>query len=544
MKLNQFRARVFGLMTALPMAALLVAACVAPVSPAAAPAATDAPAATAPRMPLQDAVGEMAPQAVWQNFYALTQVPRPSHHEEQVRAFLVDFGRQLGLETIVDPAGNVLIRKPAAPGLEDRPGVVLQAHMDMVPQKTPDSAHDFLVDPIQAYVDAGWVTADGTTLGADDGIGMAMAMAVLQAQTPPLGPLEALFTVNEEDGMDGALGLPPDLLQGRILINLDSETEGEFTIGSAGGEYGSVDTTYAEIVPQADGVAYAVTVGGLKGGHSGIDINRGRGHAIKLLVRFLQSAADVADVQVAQLAGGDAANAITREATAHVVIPAAAQAQFLDNVAAFEATVRAELAAVEPDLAVTAAPVDLPPAVMEPEAQRTLLDALYAMPQGVMRMSDAVPGLVETSTNTGIVAVADGDIGVTMNMRSSVDTELDDLGRMVAAVWDLADMSVAFSGRYAGWNPNPDAPIVVLMQATYADLYGQTPGIVALHAGLECGAISALVPGMDAISIGPTLHDVHTPAERLEIASVEKVYNLVLETLVRIAAQDVAAAQT
>ncbi|MCB9158246.1 MAG: M20/M25/M40 family metallo-hydrolase [Caldilineaceae bacterium] len=250
------------------MAILLMGACVAPAPPAAAPAA-------APGLPLQDAVADMAPQAVWQNFYALTQVPRPSHHEEQVRAFLVDFGRDLGLETIVDPAGNVLIRKPAAPGLDDRPGVILQAHMDMVPQKTPDSAHDFLVDPIQAYVDAGWVTADGTTLGADDGIGMAMIMAVLQAQTPPLGPVEALFTVNEEDGMDGALGLQPDLLQGRILINLDSETEGEFTIGSAGGEYAAVDATYAQTPPQADGVAYAVTVSGLKGGHSGVDINRG-----------------------------------------------------------------------------------------------------------------------------------------------------------------------------------------------------------------------------------------------------------------------------
>lgn len=538
MKLDQFRPRVFGLMTALLIAGLLATACVAPVSPAASLPAADVPATTAPRMPLQDAVGDMAPHPVWQNFYALTQVPRPSHHEEQVRAFLVDFGRGLGLETIVDAAGNVLIRKPAAPGLDDRPGVVLQAHMDMVPQKTPDSTHDFLVDPIQANVDGGWVTADGTTLGADDGIGIAMAMAVLQAQTPPLGPIEALFTVNEEDGMDGALGLTSELLQGRILINLDSETEGEFTIGSAGGEYADVHSTYTETPPQSGGLGYAVTVSGLKGGHSGIDINRGRGHATRLLVRFLQSAVDTVDVQVAQLTGGDAANAITRAATAHVVIPAAEQGRFLDAVTAFQATVRAELAAVEPDLAVTATPLDLPPGVMDAALQRTLLDALYAMPQGVMRMSDAVPGLVETSINTGIVEVGNGRIGVIMLMRSSVDSELDDLSQMVVGVWRLADMPVAFSGRYAGWNPNPDAPIVVLMQTAYAELFGRQPAIVALHAGLECGTISALYPGMDAISIGPTLHDVHTPAERLEVESVAKVYDLLLETLARITASD------
>ncbi len=531
---------------------LLLAACVAPVGPqppatsaaAQAPTPTPAsmaagttPAATpAAKVPLGDAVATMDPQDVWQNFYDLTQVPRPSHHEEQARDFLAQFGRDLGLETIVDDVGNVLIRKPASPGLENRQGVVLQAHMDMVAQSVPGSTHDFLTDPIDAYVDGDWVVADGTTLGADDGIGVAIAMAVLQSDTP-LGPIEALFTVNEEDGMDGALGLQPDVLQGDILINLDWETEGVFAIGSAGGDYADVNTTYPEVDAPDGGVAAKVTVSGLQGGHSGTDINLGRGHATKLLVRLLSVAAGSYGVRLAWIEGGTAANAIPKEASAVVFVPEAQTDAFLEYVQQFEEIVQAELAAVEPDLTVQATATDLPARVMEQTAQRTLVDALYATPQGVLRMSDAVPGLVETSNNMGIVDAADGQMTVTCYPRSSVDTELDDVNQMIASVWDLAGIEVAFSGRYPGWNANPDSPILLLMQDVYQELFGQPSQVTAVHGGMECGTIVAKYPGIDAIAIGPTLQDVHTTNERLQIATVQKLNDLLLETLQRIPAQ-------
>ena len=322
------------------------------------------------KTPLKDALSTLEPQAVWQNFYALTQIPRPSHHEEKVRDFLVQFGHDLGLETIVDDVGNVLIRKPAAEGMEHRQGVILQAHMDMVPLKTPESTHDFLTDPIDAYIDGEWVTADGTTLGADDGSGIAIAMAVLQSETPSLGPIEALFTVNEEDGLDGASGLQPGVLQGSIVINLDSENVGEFTIGSAGGEYATIKATYAESAVPAGVAAYTVNISGLKGGHSGVDIHRGRGHAARLLVRFLREAAGKYGLRVAQIASGTAANAIPRDASALVVVPAAQAEAFLKSVEEFEGIVKNELAATEPDLSVQAARAGdgAPAKVMEEES--------------------------------------------------------------------------------------------------------------------------------------------------------------------------------
>ena len=468
------------------------------VEPAATSAAAETLVAAAARVPLKDALGTLEPQDVWQNFYDLTQIPRPSHHEEKVREFLVQFGQDLGLETIVDDVGNVLIRKPAAKGMETRQGVILQAHMDMVPQKTPESTHDFLTDPIEAYVEGEWVAADGTTLGADDGSGIAIAMAVLQSQMLPLGPIEALFTVNEEDGMDGASGLQPGVLLGDTLINLDSEEVGVFTIGSAGGEYLNLQTTYAEAPLPNAVTAYTMTVSGLQGGHSGVDINLGRGHATKLLVRLLDQVAAEQGVRVARLSGGTAANAIPREADALVVVPTAQTDAFLAAVQTFEATVQSELAATEPDLTVQATPIDLPATVMDESAQQTLIAALYGSPQGVLRMSDAVPDLVETSLNMGIVNAADGQLAVTWYSRSSVDSELVDVRRMLTSVWELAGMEVVFSGTYSGWNPNPESPIVLLMEDIYNEMYGQDPEVSAVHAGLECGTIVSKYPGMDA----------------------------------------------
>lgn len=492
------------------------------------------PVHTEPMVPLGDAVATLQPQTVWQDFYQITQIPRPSHHEEKIREFLVQFGQGLGLETVVDDVGNVIIRKPAAAGMEQLKRVTLQAHMDIVPEKTQGSDHDFLTDPIAAYVQGDWVVTDGTTLGADNGIGIAIAMGVLRADTPPLGPLEALFTVNEEDGMDGAAGLQPGELQGEILVNLDSETEGELTIGSAGYEFADVDGTYVELDVPDSMIAVRVQVLGLQGGHSGMDIDKGRAHATKLLVRLLRLVAVDHDARVASLAGGTIHNAIPRDAAAVVVVPEAQAEAFLADVAAFEIAVRGEFAAVEPDLAVEAAPADMPARVMEDAAQATILEALDGTPQGVMRISDVVPGLVQTSTNMGVVEVADGHLTMTSFLRSSDDGELDDIGQKLSAVWSEAGFDVVLGGRQPGWQPDPASPILLLMKDVYVEMYGQTPVVAATHAGLECGTIRAKYPYLDAISIGPTIENVHTPDERLRIDTVGRLYDFVLETLQRV----------
>jgi dipeptidase D len=520
---------------ALPTAAPPTATPVPAVPTAAPPTTAAAPTgAQAGKVPLKEAVNRLEPRSVWQNFYNLTQVPRPSGQMDKVRAFLVQFGQGLGLETIVDTAGNVIIRKPAATGMEKRKGVILQAHMDMVPQKTADKVHDFVKDPIQAYVDGEWVKADRTTLGADDGIGIAIAMAILESRTLASGPIEVLLTANEEAGGDGVAGLKRDTLKGDILINLDAETEGEFIIGSAGGETASVKAAYPEVAIPTGMAAYRLTVQGLKGGHSGTDINLGRGHAIKLLARLLKEASQNYGARLAQIAGGSAVNAIPREAFAIVCVPDSRAGEFLKQVREFEGIVKKELAAVEPDFSVQATPVALPARVMDESAQHNIIDALDDTPQGVIRMSDVVPGLVETSTNMGIVQAQGGELQVTCSLRSSVGTSLDDLAQKISRVWEYAGFHVSLTGRYAGWNANPNSPILALMQTTYKEMYGHEAQVKAIHAGLECGVIAAKYPNLDVISIGPTLRDIHSPDERLEIASVKKVTDLLLETLKRI----------
>ncbi len=531
----------------LALAVLLASGCVAVPAPppatvelpsAGAAPATSVPSAITPaptgRVPLAGVAASMNPADVFENFYAITQVPRPSHHEEKISAFLAQFGRDLGLETEVDALGNVIIRKPAAAGMENRQGVILQGHMDMVGQTAPGVTHDWENDPIQAYVEDDWVVAGDTTLGADDGIGLALIMAILQSKTLSLGPIEALLTVNEEDGMDGALGLQPGVLNGSILINLDSEDEGVFTIGSAGGVYADISNTYAEAPAPAATTAYSITIDGLKGGHSGVDIDLGRGHATKLLVRLLSQLSRTDGVRLASLAGGTAANAITTSATALVVVPDDKRDAFVADVKDYETTVKSELAAVEPGLQVNATAAGMPAKVMDEAAQQTLIDALYANPQGVIRMSDEVEGLVETSTNMGIVSLGNGGLEVICYLRSSVDSELDDLSAMVASVWDLASTSVAFNNRFSGWKADPDSQILLLMKRVYQDLYGKEPEVQAVHAGLECGTIVASYPGMEAISIGPTLKDVHTTGERLQVSTVGMLNDLLIETLKQI----------
>ncbi|MDD4652622.1 MAG: aminoacyl-histidine dipeptidase [Methanothrix sp.] len=490
------------------------------------------------KAPLKDEKDLLLPNAVWENFYNLTQVPRPSHHENQISAYMADFGRGLALETVVDDVGNVLIRKPATARMENRTGVILQAHMDMVAQKNEDKNFDFLKDPIEAYVEDGWVKANGTTLGADDGIGVATIMAILQDKELAHGPLEALFTVNEEDGFTGINGLQPDLLQGKIYINVDSETEGEFTIGSAGGLYVDARDNYSEEKTPAEMAGFKISIRGLKGGHSGVDIGLGRGNAGKILSRMLWTAQRSFGLRIASLDGGDRYNAIPREADAVVAVPEDEADSFVGYVQEFQDTVQKELSATEPDLIIGAEKTNLPAMVMDGPTSIRLMSAVYSCPNGVMRMSDAVPGLVETSSSMGILKAENGEFWAGFYVRSAIDSARDDLGNMILSVFELAGGNVSFAGSYSGWAPNPDSPILGLMKQIYLDKFGHQPKVIAIHAGLETSVVGEKYPGMDMISVGPTLLDVHTPNERLEVLTVPKVYDLLSETMMSVPSTD------
>lgn len=549
----------FGLIILLVAGGYQVLSAALPVGPAA-PAAprstptvvsqataqpTAAPGTGAPvtgSIPLEDALPSLVPPDVWQNFYDITQVPRPSGHMDQIRTFLVNFGKGLKLDTTVDEAGNVLIRKPASKGMENRPGVVLQAHMDMVAQKTADKDFDFLTDPIEAYVAGDWVYADDTTLGADNGIGMAIIMAMLQRKDLAAPAIEALFTVDEETTMSGMNGLESDELDGRAYINIDSEAEGQFTIGSAGGMTVQSSLAYQTDTSAPINVAtsnYTVTVTGLTGGHSGLDIDKGRGSATRLLVRLLWPAGTSYGVRLVSLQGGTAHNAIPTAANALIEMPVAETPWFEDYLKQSEMTMRQELTATEPNLAIKFITATLPTIqqAMTPASQQRVLNVLYANPQGVLRMSDSVPGLVETSNNLGVVTTEDGFVKATNLARSSVDSALIDAASMVMSDWDLAGGQYAVTDQYAGWDPNPDSPLLGLFEETYKQLYGVDASYVALHAGLECGTVAGKYPEMDLISIGPTLTGVHSPTERLQVSTVPEVVDLLVAVLGRIPAQ-------
>jgi dipeptidase D len=485
------------------------------------------------RVSLQDAAPSMEPEAVWKQFLALTQIPRPSHHEEQISRFMADFGRSLGLETIVDDLGNVIIRKGAAPGMENRKPVVLQAHMDMVAQKTPDKVHDFEKDPIEAYVEGDWVRADRTTLGADDGIGMALIMAILESKTIAHGPLEALFTVNEEDGFSGVNGLAPGLLRGEVFINVDSEEEGALTIGSAGGMYVEVEVPFKRESLEEGMAAYEIKILGLKGGHSGVDINLGRGNANRLLVRWLRNSQTDLGARISGIRGGDRPNAITREASAVVCLPKANEGALIKSIQDYDRMLKMELSDTEPGVAVEALPCPLPSRVMDAKTQQTLMNAVHGSPNGVIRMSYAVDGLVETSTSQGVLEAQNGTFKTCYFVRSDVDSARDDVGQMIESIYSLAGIKVQFSSAYSGWKPDPSSPVLSLMKRAYLDLFGREAKVVAVHAGLETSVIGAKYPKMDMISIGPTISDAHSPDERLNVQSVQRVYDLLIESLKR-----------
>ena len=473
----------------------------------------------------------LEPKQIWQNFYSLTQIPRPSKKEEKIQQFIVDFGHKLGLETVVDEVGNVIIRKPATKGLENRKGVILQGHLDMVPQKNSDKAHDFETDPIEAYVDGDWVTANGTTLGADNGMGVAAAMAVLQSKDLQHGPIEALFTCDEETGMTGAFGLKAGLMKGDILLNMDSEDEGELYVGCAGGTNANAKFTYKETPVPAGQKAFKLSLTGLKGGHSGLEIILGRGNSNKLMNRFLKHSATKHNLRLSWIDGGSLRNAIPRESFAIVTIPASEEDHFVKCLGEYYETFRHELSGVEPDFKFSCEPVALPASLIDPDTQQRLFNAIYACPNGVMRMSDAMPGLVETSTNLSSVKSVDGVIKIQCLLRSSVDSSKDELGEMVRAVFELAGAEIDLSGTYPGWKPNMDSPILKTMQEVYKKLYGKIPEIKAIHAGLECGLLGGVYPSWDMISFGPTIRFPHSPDEKVLVASVDKFWKFLVETL-------------
>ncbi|MDR0364627.1 MAG: aminoacyl-histidine dipeptidase [Bacteroidales bacterium] len=477
-------------------------------------------------------IKNLEPRALWGHFYDMCQTPHPSKKEDRIRKFLVDYGKKLGLETIVDETGNVIIRKPATKGMENKMGVILQGHMDMVPQANSDIKHNFETDPIEPYIDGEWVRAKGTTLGADNGMGVAAGMAILEAKDLIHGPIEVLITTDEETGMTGANGLKSGILHGDILINLDSEDEGELYVGCAGGLDATITGKYSEEKVPAGFIAYKISGKGMKGGHSGMDIILGRANANKVLFRFFYEALKKIDMRIADVQGGSLRNAIPREAFATVTVPESQAKAFESLIKKMEKIFRNEYALVEPSLEFFCEKTKMPEKVMNIAEQAKYVRAIYACPNDVERMSNAMLGLVETSDNLAIVNIKKGKVDAKILIRSSVDTAKQDLANKIASVFQLVEgCNIKFSGSYPGWNPNMDSAILKIAQATYKKLYKKTPEIKAIHAGLECGILGSKYPKWDMISFGPTIRSPHSPDERVNIPSVEKFWKFLTEIL-------------
>ena len=485
-------------------------------------------------------IRDLEPKLIWEQFDDITRVPRPSKKEEKIIAWLVEFAKKHNIEYQTDQTGNVVMRKPATPGFESRPAVILQSHMDMVCEKNSNVEFDFENDPIETWIDGEWVKAKGTTLGADNGLGLAYAMAVLESTDIKHGPIELLCTVDEETGMTGAMALKPGVLNGEILINLDSETEGELYVGCAGGLDASASATYVPADYDKSWLCYSLAVKGFKGGHSGMDIILYRGNANKVAARVLYALMTEADVKLLDLEGGTLRNAIPREAFATVYVPAdkveAAKAVF-ERVAA---EIKAEYAGTDPDSEFIFKPYECAEGeccggdeckyVPEADAVR-FVRAIIACPDGVERMSSEMPGLVETSNNLAMVKIEGGEFSVKTLMRSSVDTAKDALAKKFEAIFSLAGIQTAFAGGYSGWAPNPDSAILGTMKKVYNDLYGKEPAVMAIHAGLECGILSGAYPHWDMVSCGPTLMSPHSPDERANIPSVAKCWEFLKAVL-------------
>lgn len=479
-------------------------------------------------------IRQLEPRALWNHFYSLTQIPRPSGKKEPIGTFLEDFGKSLGLETLRDEIGNVLVRKPATAGMENRKAVVLQAHMDMVPQKNSGIAHNFETDPIDAYIDGEWVTARDTTLGADNGIGVATAMSILASKDIPHPAIEMFITVEEETGMFGAFGLQPNFLKGDILINMDSEDEGELYVGCAGGIDANVEFRYEETkVPEGD-LALKITLKGLKGGHSGVDIHLQRANANKLMFRFLKEAVADYEARLASIEGGSLRNAIPREAFAVITVPADGVNDIIELAATYEDLFTVEFDGVEESIRFTAEPTDLPTGLIPEEIQDDLINSVTSCPNGVFRVIPEMPSVVETSNNLAIVKSDGKSVVCKCLIRSSVESRKQELASMIQSNFATAGAKIEFSGDYPGWKPNLKSPILKEMTRVYEQKYNITPKIMIIHAGLECGILGIHYPNMDMISFGPTIRYPHSPDEKVNIATVQKFWDFLLATLAEI----------
>ncbi|USD65856.1 aminoacyl-histidine dipeptidase [Vibrio sp. SCSIO 43136] len=464
-------------------------------------------------------ISQLSPAPLWQFFDKICSIPHPSKHEEALATYIVDWAKEQGLDVRRDPTGNVFIKKPATAGMENKKGVVLQAHIDMVPQKNEDTDHDFTKDPIQPYIDGEWVTAKGTTLGADNGMGMASCLAVLASNEIKHGPLEVLLTIDEEAGMTGAFGLEAGWLEGDILLNTDSEQEGEVYMGCAGGIDGSFSFDIAREAAPAGFVARQLTLKGLKGGHSGCDIHTGRGNANKLMGRFLADNAVKLDLRLIEFRGGSLRNAIPREAFITVAVAENKQAELETAFATYTELLSTELGKIETDIVSFNQDAQLTE-VFAANDQSRFVAALNACPNGVMRMSDEIEGVVETSLNVGVITTDANKVTVLCLIRSLIDSGREQTEGMLRSVAELAGAEIQFSGAYPGWKPDADSEIMAIFRDMYEGIYGHKPNIMVIHAGLECGLFKKPYPNMDMVSFGPTIKFPHSPDEKVKIDTV------------------------
>ncbi len=476
-------------------------------------------------------LNQLEPKVLWKYFEEICAIPHPSKKEEEIVDYIKNVGKRLDLETKTDKTGNVVIRKPATPGMSDKKTVILQGHLDMVPQKNNDTDHDFEKDPIEPYIEGEWVKAKGTTLGADNGIGVAAALAVLETKDIEHGPIEALFTVDEETGMTGAFALEPGFLKGDILINMDSEDEGELYIGCAGGIDTNAYFSYKEEKTPDNQRAYKIDVKGLKGGHSGLDIHLGRGNAIKLLNRLLWKAHRDLSLRLASVDGGSLRNAIPREASALITVPKDNAGTFEEIAQGMIADWKNELGKVDPGVELDVKNTETPDKVMDMQSANNILNTVYGCPNGVIRMSSDMPGVVETSTNLAILKSENGKVEAATLQRSSVDSAKEDLSNMMRSVFEMGGANVEHSGDYPGWKPDVESPILKTMSEVYKNLYGKTPEQKVIHAGLECGILGGKYPNLDMISFGPTIRNPHSPDEMVNTTTVKLFYDFLVETL-------------
>ncbi|MBW1294542.1 aminoacyl-histidine dipeptidase [Aquimarina litoralis] len=482
-------------------------------------------------------IRNLEPKELWNKFADLNAVPRPSKKEERVIAFMKAFGESLGLPVAIDEVGNVLITKPATPGMEDRKTVVMQSHLDMVHQKNADTTFDFDTQGIEMYVDGDWVRAKGTTLGADNGLGVATIMAILESKEIVHPRIEALFTIDEETGMTGAMGLQPNWLQGDILLNLDTEEDDEIGVGCAGGVDVTAERPYKEEATPEGTTAYKISVTGLNGGHSGMDIHKGLGNANKIMNRLLFDGFEHFGLRIQEIKGGSLRNAIPRESFATVVVDTIQEETFENETLALIATIKKELTLVDPDLSIDLEKVELPSKVMELGVQESVLKSLYAAHNGVYTMSLSIPDLVETSNNIAKVTIGEGTIKIECLTRSSVTSSKIDMVNKLKATFELIGCEVTTDGDYPGWAPNMDSAILKVLDELYQKINGEKAHVAACHAGLECGILGQNYPDMDMISFGPTILGAHSPDERASISSAQKYWGFVKEILANIPAK-------